>query len=387
MMPDFLTPRGDSKLMTWWWSIDRVTFICLIGIALFGVVMVGTASPSVADRIGYSNSYRFLYAHIVFLCGALIGMVGITFLRPNHIWRGATLLFVGAWVGVVLTLVNGVEIKGATRWIHMFGFSLQPSEFLKPAFVVMAAFFLAKQKQIDNFPGVMIALCLFAMTVGVLILQPDFGMTFLVMAVFATQIFLAGCPLRYIIILAGIAILGVVMAYFSLSHVQARIDGFLYPDSRDSFQIDRSLEAFMNGGVIGVGPGQGTVKNQLPDVHADFIFSAVGEEWGFVFTSMLVALYAFVFYRMLNRFMQSDSLFVMLAGSGLTFMLVMQCIVHMGSALRLLPAKGMTLPFISYGGSSLLAVGISFGLILALSKGISHRQRQGGWRSLVKKEF
>lgn len=386
-MPDFLTPRGDSKLMTWWWSIDRLTLMCLVGIALFGVVMVGTASPSVADRIGYANSYRFLYAHIVFLCGAFGIMTAITFLRPHHVWRGSTLLFVAAWVGVVLTLITGVEIKGATRWIYLFGFSLQPSEFLKPAFVVMAAFFLAKQKQAEQFPGVIIALGLFAMTVGVLILQPDFGMTFLMSAVFATQIFLAGCPLRYIIILAGIAVLGIVMAYFSLSHVQARIDGFLYPDSRDSFQIDRSLEAFMNGGFAGTGPGQGTVKNQLPDVHADFIFSAVGEEWGFVFTTLLVGVFAFVFYRLLGRFSRSESLFVMLAGSGLTFMLVMQCIIHMGSALRLLPAKGMTLPFISYGGSSLLAVGITFGLIFALSKGINYRQRQGGWRSLVKKEF
>jgi cell division protein FtsW len=387
MMPDFLTPRGDSKLMTWWWSIDRVAFLCVIGIALFGVVMVGTASPSVADRIGYSNSYRFLYAHIVFLSMALVGMVAVTVFRPNHIWRGATLLFVGAWIGVILTLVSGVEIKGATRWIYVFGFSLQPSEFLKPAFVVMAAFFLAKQKQSEQFPGVIIALCLFAMTAGVLILQPDFGMTFLVSAVFATQIFLAGCPLRYVIILAGIAILGIVMAYFSLSHVQSRIDGFLYPDSRDSFQIDRSLEAFMNGGIAGTGPGQGTVKNMLPDVHSDFIFSAVGEEWGFVFTALLVGLYAFIFYRLLNRFSRTDSLFVMLAGSGLTFMLVMQCVIHMGSALRLLPAKGMTLPFVSYGGSSLLMVGLTFGLILALSRGINNRQGSKTWRNLVKKEF
>ncbi|PCI01224.1 MAG: cell division protein FtsW [Alphaproteobacteria bacterium] len=385
-MPDLLTPRSNSRLMTWWWSLDRVSVFCILALAAFGVVMVATASPPVAARIGLGG-FDFLKKHVFFLAVSLGAMVVITAFKPTHIWRIASLLFIGAWVGVLLTLLSGVEVKGATRWIYVFGFSIQPSEFLKPAFVVLAAFFLSKQKQDEGFPGVIIALGLYALSVGALILQPDFGMTFLMSFVFAAMIFLAGCPLRYVVAIAGIGAMGITLAYFSLSHVQSRIDRFLFPDSGDSYQIDRSLEAFMNGGFMGTGPGQGTVKLQIPDVHADFIFSAVGEEWGFVFTALLVCVFAFLFYRMMGRFSRSESLFAMLAGSGLVMMLVIQTIIHMGSALRLLPAKGMTLPFISYGGSSLIAVGISFGLILALSRGIIDHQRQSGWRHLTRKEF
>lgn len=384
-MSDFLSPRSDSRFISWWWSIDRTSLACIAILALFGVVMVGTASPSVASRIGVGD-YHFLKNHIMFLVAAAGTMIAATMLRPQHIWRMATLLFVIAWTGVIMTLVSGIEIKGATRWIYLFGFSLQPSELLKPAFIVLAAFFLSKQKQDEDFPGVIIAVCLFIMTIGVLILQPDFGMTFLVSAIFAAQIFLAGCPLRWVFLIGGIGIAGIFLAYISLGHVQSRIDRFLSPESGDNYQIDRSLEAFMNGGALGAGPGQGTVKLQLPDVHADFIFSAIGEEWGFVFTALLVGVYAFVFYRLLARFARSESLFVMLGGGGLVLMLAIQCVVHMGSALRLLPAKGMTLPLISYGGSSLLTVGISFGLILALSRGITEHRRQNGWRTLVRKE-
>lgn len=353
---------------------------------MFGLVSVGTASPSVASRIGVP-SYHFLMNHIVFLSMAVLGMIVTTFMQARQIWALAIIVFTVAMGGVILTIVSGVEIKGATRWIYLLGFSVQPSEFLKPAFIVLSAWAFAKQKQDANFPGILIGFMLYFVTISVLILQPDFGMTFLITLVFAMQIFLVGCPLRYVVLMAGIICVGVLFAYATLSHVQDRIDGFLNPESRDSFQIDRSLEAFQNGGFVGVGLGQGSVKNRLPDVHADFIFSAIGEEWGFVFTGLLVGVYAFMFMRFLQRFSSSESYFVMLAGTGLTFMLVMQCVIHMGSALRLLPAKGMTLPLISYGGSSLLAVGLSFGLIIALSRGINKGRKRGGWRHLIKKDL
>lgn len=385
-MAEFLTPRSDSRLMTWWWSVDRVAFACMLILTLFGVVMVGTASPSVATRIGL-DGYHFLYRHLFFLIPAVVCLVAMSWLNLQSVWRASCILFGLAALGVVLTLIGGMEIKGATRWLHIMGFSIQPSEFMKPAFIVVSAWFLGKQKTDADFPGVIIALGFYALTAILLILQPDFGMTFLISLVFAAQIFLAGCPLRYIIIIALIGIVGIGLAYLSLDHVKDRIDRFLVPESGDSYQVDRSMEAFMNGGVIGTGPGQGVVKLQIPDVHSDFIFSAIGEEWGFLFTSLLVGLYAFLFYRLLGRISRSDSIFVMLAGSGLVIMLVIQCIVHMGSALRLLPAKGMTLPLISYGGSSLIAVGISLGLILALSRGITERKPSGGWRHLRKKDF
>ena len=381
-----LSPRSDNPFVRWWLSIDQVAFIIIMVLALFGVVMVGTASPPVASRIGL-GSYHFLLRHILFLVPAISMVIFLAWFQPQKIWRLATILYGLAFVGVILTLLYGVEIKGATRWIRIFGFSIQPSEFIKPAFVVLSAWLLSQQKIEINFPGIMIALGLYALTATVLILQPDFGMVFLVTCVFAMQIFLAGCPLRYVIILGGIGILGIAIAYFSLGHVQSRIDRFLFPENADTYQIDRSKEAFMNGGLLGTGPGQGTVKNQVPDIHADFIFTAIGEEWGFLFTSLFVAMLGYIFYRFFNRFARAESVFVMLAGGGLTFMLVLQSFIHMGSALQLIPAKGMTLPFISYGGSSLISVGITFGLILALSRGINETKKRSTWRYLKKKEI
>jgi len=348
--------------------------------------MVGTASPSVATRIGL-DGYHFLLRHIMFLIPAMGALFVLAWFQPQNIWRLATLLYVGAFIGVILTLISGVEIKGATRWIRVVGFSVQPSEFLKPAFIVLSAWLLSKQKSQDAFPGILMALGLYAITAGVLILQPDFGMVFLVTCVFGVQIFLAGCPLRYVVILGGIGLVGVVLAYFTLGHVQSRIDRFLFPEGSDTYQVDRSKEAFMNGGLIGAGPGQGTVKNQVPDIHSDFIFTAVGEEWGFLLSTLLVGCFGCLFYRLFSRFSKSESIFVMLSGGGLVFMLVVQCFIHMGSTLQLIPAKGMTLPLISYGGSSLVAIGITFGLILALSRGIKDYKNTSSWRHLKKKEF
>jgi cell division protein FtsW len=354
-----------------------------MSLAFFGVVMVGTASPSVATRIDL-GPYHFLIRHVIFLMPALTVMIGIAWLSHQNIWRFASLLFGLSLIGVVMALVSGQEIKGAMRWIYIFGFSIQPSEFLKPAFVILSAWFLSKQKMQINFPGVMIALCLYGVSAALLLMQPDFGMFFLVSIVFGMQIFLAGCPLRYILVLGGIGLIAVIMAYFSLAHVQDRVNDFLFPESGDSYQVDLSKEAFMNGGIIGTGLGQGSVKNQVPDIHSDFIFTAVGEEWGLIMGGLLVVCFGYIFYRIFNRISRSESIFVMLAAGGLCFMLAMQTFIHMGSALQLIPAKGMTLPFISYGGSSLISVGISFGLILALSRGILDDKRQSGWRHLKK---
>lgn len=359
----------------------------MLALAVFGVVMVGTASPSVATRIGL-DGHHFLLRHVLFLMPALFSIFVLAWLnRPRDIWRFATLLYGVAFIGVVLTLTQGAEIKGAMRWIRVFGFSVQPSEFLKPGFILLSAWFLSKQKLQEEFPGVIIALGLYAITAAVLLMQPDFGMFFLISCVFAMQIFLAGCPLRFIMMLGGIGLVGLFLAYAGLDHVQSRIDRFLFPQGGDTYQVDRSREAFMNGGMLGMGPGQGMVKNQVPDVHSDFIFTAMGEEWGFVFTALVVGLFAWLFYRFFTRFARSESLFVMLGGGGLTFMLVMQCFIHMGSTLNLIPAKGMTLPLISYGGSSLISIGMTFGLMLALSRGIVDDRKRATWRHLTRKEY
>lgn len=385
-MNNFFKLHNDNPLFRWWWSIDRVSFIIILSLAFFGIVMVGTASPSVATRIETASPYTFLIKHIIFLFPAMGVLFFLSWLNPKNTWRFATFLYGLSMFGVLLTLINGIEIKGAMRWINVAGFSMQPSEFIKPAFIVLAAWFLSKQKLQMHFPGVLIALGIYTLTATLLLMQPDFGMFFLVSVVFGMQIFLAGCPLRYVFVLGAIGLIGIVVAYATLGHVQSRVDRFLFPEGADTYQIDMSKEAFMNGGIIGTGLGQGTVKNQVPDIHADFIFTAVGEEWGFIMTSFLVVIFGYIFHRFFTKFARAESLFVMLAGGGLTFMLVMQCFIHMGSTIQLIPAKGMTLPLISYGGSSLISVCICFGLILALSRGLDDNAKRSTWRHLAKKD-
>jgi cell division protein FtsW len=262
----------------------------------------------------------------------------------------------------------GMDIKGAQRWIHLPGFSLQPSEFIKPSFAIVSAWLISYQKRIPTFPGYYLCAGLYFFVVSLLMIQPDFGMTMVVTCMFASQIFLAGLPFRYIAIIAVIAMVGVVGVYNTFDHVQSRIDRFLNPESGDTYQIDRSLEAFANGGLFGTGPGQGTVKNTIPDVHADFIFSAAGEELGLLFTLVIVGLFAFILLKGFNRLMESTDMFVVLAVGGILSMFGLQALVHMGSCLHLLPTKGMTLPFISYGGSSTLSMGFAMGAVLGLTR-------------------
>jgi len=383
---DLFSSRSDNPIARWWWSIDKLNFILIVSLMIFGVVMIGTASPSVAKRIDLGG-YHFLIRHVMFLVPCFLVMVSISLLSLKSIWRICLGLYAISLLGLLLSLFIGAEIKGATRWIRVLGFSVQPSEFMKPAFIIVSAWFLSKQKLNVDFPGVLFAFALYGFTALLLLLQPDFGMFFLVSCIFGMQIFLSGCPLRYIFILGCMGICAIILAYFSLGHVQERLNSFIFPETSDTYQIDRSKEAFMNGGFIGTGLGQGTVKNQVPDVHADFIFTAVGEEWGFLMTAILVSIFSLVFYRFFSRLARSESLFVMLGGGGLVFMLSLQCFIHMGATLQLIPAKGMTLPLISYGGSSLIAVGISLGLIIALSRGINDEVRKSSWRHLKKRDF
>jgi len=380
-MPNLLTPRSDNVLIRWWLSIDRLSLVLMLGLVVFGVVMVATASPSVAMRIGLGE-YHFLIRHMIFLVPAIICLFGLSFVSPQWIARLAIIILIGAAIGMVWSIVSGSEIKGATRWIRLFGFSIQPSEFLKPSFVLCAAYLLAQQKTNMDRPYLFYALALYGTSLILLILQPDFGMAFLISCVFAMQIFLLGCPLRYIVMIGGMFVVGVFLAYMTLGHVQSRIDRFLDPKGMDTYQVDKSKQAFQNGFIIGQGPGQGDVKNTVPDIHSDFIFTAMGEEWGFMFTSIFVLMMGALYYRLFLRFSRSESQFTMIAGAALVFMMAVQSFIHMGSTLALIPAKGMTLPFISYGGSSLIATGMTFGLILALSRYIPDNQNRSGWRHL-----
>ncbi|MEM6812604.1 MAG: putative lipid II flippase FtsW [Pseudomonadota bacterium] len=363
----FLSRADDSLLGQWWWTIDRQLLFTIFSIMGLGVILVATASPPVATRIGL-DQYHFLLRHFILLVPAIVIMLAVSLLNLRYIWRLSSIIFAASIFLLIYVLLFGMEIKGAQRWIHLPGFSLQPSEFIKPAFIVVTAWLIALRKEKENFPVMKIIAGLYAFVAFLLLSQPDLGMTFVVTACLMSVVFLAGLPLRIVAVLMGTGILALVIVYLTFPHVQSRIDRFVNPEIGDTYQMDQSLNAFRAGGVFGAGPGQGEVKLSLPDAHADFVFSVAGEELGLILTTLIVLLYLYVLYRGFNILYERDNLFVILATGGLLTMFGLQAFIHMGSALQLLPAKGMTLPFLSYGGSSLLSMSLSMGMVLGLTR-------------------
>ena len=369
----FFSRTDKSFLGQWWWTVDRVTLALLLTICLFGIVLVTAASPSVAERINTSPNH-FIIRHMVFLVPSVLLLVGLSMANIQQVWRISVIVLGAALFMMVLVPIIGDEVKGAQRWIGIGPFSIQPSELAKPAFIVVAAWLIARQKEKPEFPGIVFAAGLYGFTVLLLVLQPDMGMTFIVTASFFAIIFLAGLPFRWIILLMILAVGAAVAAYFSFDHVQSRFDRFINPEKGDTYQITQSLSAFRHGGLLGTGAGQGTVKMHIPDSHADFIFAVAGEELGMIMTVLLVGLYAYVIIRGYNRIMDTDNIFIILASGGILTLFGLQALINMGSSIHLLPTKGMTLPFISYGGSSLLSSGIGMGMMLALTR----RQARSG---------
>lgn len=361
--------RTDQSVFgRWWWTVDRWQLGALALLMAIGTVLITAASPPVAERIGIQDTFYFVERHLMMLVPAIAIMCGVSLLSPRGVRRVALVVFLVAVALVYATLVVGVEIKGARRWIHVPGLSLQPSEFVKPAFAVVGAWLFSLSRTNPGFPGTAVSIALYALTVGGLLLQPDLGMTVVVSAVWFSQFFLAGMNIMLVVGLGVAGVAGLVGAYFTLPHVTSRINRFLDPASGDTYQVSRSLEAFGNGGLLGTGPGQGTVKFSLPDSHADFIFAVAGEEMGLIFCLVVVALFAFIVLRGFARVFNDTNYFVLLAASGLLIQFGLQAAINMGSALHLMPTKGMTLPFISYGGSSLLALGFGMGMVLALTR-------------------
>ena len=357
----------QSQVARWWWTVDRWSLVALGMLIGFGVVMSLAASPPVAERIGY-DGLHFVRRHLAMLPLALGLMFAVSLQPPRTIRRIAVIGFAISLVLLALTFVIGVEIKGARRWINFPGLSLQPSEFVKPTFGVVAAWLFAEQKLRPRFPGNLICFALFLLVVAMLIKQPDIGMAAVVAAVWFAQFFMAGMRLYWVAAGALAGLGGVVGAYMYLPHVRVRVDHFLDPSTGDSYQVNRSIEAFANGGLWGRGPGEGTVKDVLPDAHADFVFAVAGEEFGVVVCLAIVALFAFIVLRGFSRMSQEGSLFVLLAATGLLVQFGLQAAINMASSLHLIPTKGMTLPFLSYGGSSMLALGLGMGMMLALTQ-------------------
>ena len=364
--------RIDQSLVArWWWTVDRWSLAALGMLIGFGVVMSLAASPPVAERIGY-DGLHFVRRHLAMLPLALGLMFAVSLQPPRTIRRIAVIGFGISLVLLALTFI-GIEIKGARRWINFPGLSLQPSEFVKPTFAVVAAWLFSEQKLRPRFPGNLICIALFVVIVAMLIKQPDIGMAAVVAAVWFAQFYMAGMRLYWVAAGALAGVSGLVGAYMYLPHVRVRVDHFLDPSAGDSYQVNRSIEAFANGGLWGRGPGEGTVKDVLPDAHADFVFAVAGEEFGVVVCLAIVALFAFIVLRGFSRLSQEGSLFVLLAATGLLVQFGLQATINMASSLHLIPTKGMTLPFLSYGGSSMLALGLGMGMMLALT-----RRRLGG---------
>lgn len=375
-----VSSRSDKSILgRWWWSVDRWTLSALLALAAAGVVLVTAASPSVAERIGL-EPFHFVYRHFIFLVPAIGLMLVTSWLGRKALWRLASGLLVVSVLLMIAAVLTGDEIKGATRWVHLFGFSLQPSEFVKPAFAVTAAWLMAQHQHQENFPGQILAMGVFLVVAGLLLLQPDLGMTLVVAAIWGVQVFLAGLPMFWVFLLGIMGVAGLFGAYTFFPHVASRINRFLDPSSGDNYQVQKSLDAFSSGGLFGTGPGHGRVKMNLPDAHADFIFAVAGEELGLLAALVLVAMFCFVIARSVWRVSQTDDLFILLAAGGLLTQFALQSLIHMGSSLQLLPAKGMTLPFISYGGSSLLALGIGMGMLLSLTRKRSNNTPSVAWR-------
>lgn len=362
-----LDRTNQSLLGRWWWTIDRLNLFALVMLMILGSILVAAGSPPVAKRLNLPGFY-FVHRHQIFLLLGFITMIITSMLSPTMIRRLAVIGFLGSLVLLVLVPFLGEQTKGAHRWINLFGISIQPSEFMKPCFAVVMAWICAENHKRIDFPGYKIAIGLYLVVVFLLVIQPDFGMTLTVTAIWGIQLFLAGLPMLWVILLGIGGLLGIFGAYHFLPHVAKRINSFLDPAEGDNYQISRSLEAFRSGGVFGRGPGEGEVKQFLPDSHTDFIFAVAGEEFGVIVCLLILAIFGFVVIRGLSRVWKENDLFIIIAVAGVLTQFGIQSIVNMGVAVNLLPAKGMTLPFLSYGGSSVVAIALGMGIMLALTR-------------------
>ena len=374
----------DSIFGRWWWSIDRWMITAIISIIACGAILALAASPAVAKHYNF-DTFFFAQRHFMIIPISLIVMFGVSLLDRRGIRQLAVICFGLSICLLGITLLNGAEVKGATRWIKLGGISIQPSEFIKPSFIIVSAWMFAAWRLKENFPGYLVSVGLYLVIVALLLMQPDVGMTILISVVWGVQFFLAGLPMLLVLVIGLIFIAGGFTAYFNFTHVQSRIDRFFDPAGSEAFQVARSLEAFRNGGIFGRGPGEGHVKENLPDARADFIFAVAGEEFGLVMTLFIVSLFIFIVLRGFIKAFKEIDLFVQLAVVGLLVQFALQAIINMASTLNLMPTKGMTLPLVSYGGSSMLASAIGLGMVLALTR---ERPGQGNnWRDLGGKDM
>ncbi|BDA85587.1 cell division protein FtsW [Aureimonas sp. SA4125] len=355
-----------GTMADWWWGVDRWFLAAFLILMVGGLVLSFAASPPVAEKIGL-EPFHFVKRHGVFLIPSILVMLLTSMLSPRGIRRTAVIMLGASIALMIVALFFGTEVKGARRWVDIGPLSLQPSEFMKPAFVVICAWLFAEKARRADIPGNLFAIILLFIVCALLVAQPDLGQTILTAGAWGGLFFMAGMPWLWIVGLGGIAAGGFFAAYSFFPHVASRIDRFVTGEG-DTFQIDTAREAILHGGWLGRGPGEGTVKRMLPDSHTDFAFSVIAEEFGIVACMLLASLFCFIVIRGLSVALAQRDAFTRLAISGLVFLFGLQSIINMAVNLQLMPAKGMTLPFISYGGSSMMAVAIAAGFVLALTR-------------------
>jgi cell division protein FtsW len=363
-----MASRAQPTLFSeWWWTVDRLTLGALAALMLGGIILCLAASPPVAARIGV-DPFHFVDRQVLFLIPASVVLIGTSFLSPREIRQVSIVVFAVSLVLVALTPYFGAEIKGARRWLVILGMNIQPSEFLKPAFVVLIAWLFGESAKRPEMPANTLALLLLIVVVALLVIQPDFGQTMLIAMVWSALFYMAGMRFIWVLGLGAFASAGLTVAFFTVPHVAQRINRFIDPASGDTFNIDIATESFIRGGWFGRGPGEGTIKRILPEGQTDFVFAVAAEEFGVVLCLILVSLFAFIVIRSLTRAMRTEDPFVRFAAAGLSILFGVQSAINMAVNLHLIPAKGMTLPFISYGGSSLISLAYGMGMLIALTR-------------------
>lgn len=365
--------NSRSLLGNWWWTVDKVLLGLVSVLMIIGIFMTFSASPAVANRLHY-GSFHYIYRQCIYVPVAFVIMIFLSMQNLKFVRRFASIGYLAAIFFMVLTLFWGEETKGATRWIRIFGFSLQPSEFVKPTFAVVAAWLFDTQRKYSEIPGTLLSLGLFFVTVSLLLLQPDIGMTFVVSAIWFFQLFLNGLPIIWIVSCGFLGIGALFAAYFIFPHFHTRIQQFITSENELSYQVQKAMDAFQSGHIFGRGPGEGIAKLNIPDAHTDFIFAVAAEEMGFILCTVLIVIYAFIVIRSMMISMKDNNMFIILSTAGLSASFGLQGIINMASSLHLMPTKGMTLPFISYGGSSVIASAIGIGLLLAITRKNVHAE-------------
>ena len=357
-----------SPAARWWWSVDHPSLLMLTALMTIGVVLVFAAGPGAAARLGIEDTFHFPLRQITFILPAAAVMLGVSILAPLQARRFGSILFALSLAALIAAVAFAPEINGARRWLPLGPLSFQPSEFLKPGFVMFGAWMLAEGARNPHFPGAAIATGLYVVCAALLARQPDYGQAALLTAVWLAMFFVAGGSIAWLVGVAALAVSGLVAGYFGSPHIARRIDGFLNPEAGDNYQVDKALEAIANGGL---GPRAGdaaAVKFSLPDAHTDFIFAVAAEEFGLIFCLFILALFAAFVVRSYLKAGGLKSVFAQTAVCGLAALIGLQSLINVAVNLRALPAKGMTLPFISYGGSSLITAALTVGLILSLTR-------------------